>query len=92
MDEGDFAQVVARELLGGGWKTLGLDTGEVFVINENGDRFVLSVETVEDFYDYGLGDNDLEEGEGEGRHCDDCDFSTTDRDTTTCSECMGSVA
>ena len=61
MDEGDFAQVVAKELLGGGWKTLGLDTGEVFVITENGERFVLSVDTVEDFSDYGLSDDELDE-------------------------------
>jgi hypothetical protein len=26
------------------------------------------------------------------RNCDDCDFSTTDQDATSCPECKGSVA
>jgi len=51
MDEGEMALAIAHELDRGAWTALGLDIGEIFFTNEDGEKFLITVEKVDKFPD-----------------------------------------
>ncbi len=51
MDEGAMAEAIAFELNKEPWQALGLDIGEIQFINEDGEKFVLTVTKVSSFGD-----------------------------------------
>lgn len=59
MEEGEVSLAIGHILQKAGLSSLGLDTGELFVIAA-GTRFVLSIDKVSDFEEYGVTDEDLE--------------------------------